>query len=73
MRLVQLRTESGELKAGMLRGDQVVPLDVPVVNLIRMAGRARVPLAVLVEAGRLASRTGDAAPIPYAALEGEGR
>jgi len=73
MRLVQLLTESGELTAGVLRGDQVEPLDVPVVNLIRMAGKARLPLAVLVEAGRLASRTGGAALIPYAALESEGR
>lgn len=73
MRLVQLRTESGELRAGVLRGDQVEPLDLPLANLMRMAGKARVPLAVLVEAGRLASRIGDPAPISYAALEGDGR
>ncbi len=52
MKLLQFRSESGEVRAGVVRGEQVEPLSVPVVNLIRMAARARLPLPALVESSR---------------------
>jgi 2-dehydro-3-deoxy-D-arabinonate dehydratase len=72
MKLVQFRDVKGEIRAAILRGEQVEPLTVPVLNLIRMAGKARVPLAALLAAQRRSTRAGTTALIPYEALEREG-
>lgn len=70
MKLVQFYGEKQELKAGLLRGEMVEDLEVPVVNLIRMAGKARVPLPSLLAASRPAGKT---EAVPYAMLEHEDR
>ncbi len=68
MKLLQFRTETGEPRGGVLRGSEVEPLSVPVLNLVRMAAKARVPLAALVEASRPGS-----ARLSYAELEQQGQ
>lgn len=67
MKLLQFRSESGEVRGGVVRGSEVEPLSVPVLKLIRMAGRARLPLASLVESARPGKER-----LSYAELETKG-
>ncbi len=73
MKLVQFYGEKHELKAGLLHGDGVETLEVPVANLIRMAGKARVSLPALLAASRPAAKAAEEKNLTYSALEREGR
>ena len=68
MKLVQFRSEGGDVRAGIVRGAEVEPLSVPVLSLVRMARRARLDLAQFVKSCR---PSGDR--VPLAALEQGGR
>ncbi len=83
MKLLQFRGEAGEapgdaaragvVRGGVLRGSEVEPLSVPVLNLVRMAARARLPLASLVEASLPAQGGAGQARLSWETLEAQGQ